>query len=173
MTHFEAPAAKRNEPSAENAREVKHWPEVLLMALRLSDESRPPAMSRLPSIVPCIVAQIPQQGCQLAYVELTSSEFCLLDHSKWCLPELLMLPQVLSSCAMVCQENQRKESHQKLSLKRVPEIYLAVQCCRSQHLATGCPCECQDIMCVLQHFYAALPAAQVLVAGHSRSHSLN
>jgi len=108
MTHFEAPAAKRNKPSAEKAREVKHWPEVLLLALRLSDESRPPAMSRLPSIVPCIVAQIAQQGCQLACVDLTSSEFCLLNHSKWCLPDLLMLPQMLSSCAMVCQGNQRK-----------------------------------------------------------------
>ena len=52
-THFEAPAASSMEPSAEKAREVKHCPEVRLPAARLSDASRPPAMSRRPSMVPC------------------------------------------------------------------------------------------------------------------------
>ncbi len=50
--HFEAPPASRKEPSAENASDVKHWPEVRLPAARRSDASRPPATSRRPSIVP-------------------------------------------------------------------------------------------------------------------------
>ncbi len=57
--HLEAPAARRKEPSAENVREVKHWPEVRLLALRLSEDSRPPAMSLLPSMVPCTATHTP------------------------------------------------------------------------------------------------------------------
>ncbi len=52
VAHFEAPAASSMEPSAEKAREVKHWPELRLPAARRSDCSRPPAMSRRPSMVP-------------------------------------------------------------------------------------------------------------------------
>ena len=83
---MEAPAARRKEPSAEKAREVKHWPEVLLLALRLSEYSRPPAMSLLPSIVPCTQQHLGTLGLQAHSKHLIwSRPACIrhdTDHAK-------------------------------------------------------------------------------------------
>ena len=56
---------------------MKHWPEVRLLALRLSDESRPPAMSLLPSIVPWME---PQTVLPLGFGLQTDAS--LLDNAK-------------------------------------------------------------------------------------------
>lgn len=52
---MDAPPARRKEPSAEKAREVKQAPEERLPAALRSVEMRPPAMSLRPSIEPCQV----------------------------------------------------------------------------------------------------------------------
>lgn len=51
-TYLVLPPASRKAPSALKAREVKHCPEVELPSARRSEDRRPPARSRRPSILP-------------------------------------------------------------------------------------------------------------------------
>ena len=53
VTYLDAPPASSQAPSAEKASVVKHCPEAALPAALRSPSLRPPAMSLLPSIVPC------------------------------------------------------------------------------------------------------------------------
>ena len=50
-------------------------------------------------------------------------------------------------------------AHQQLSLQGVPEVDLAIQRGRGQHLAAGRPCQGQDIMRVLEHLNPTLATA--------------
>jgi len=56
-TYLVLPPASRKAPSALKANEVKHCPELELPRALRSDDKRPPAKSRRPSMLPCSQAQ--------------------------------------------------------------------------------------------------------------------
>ncbi len=56
-TYLVLPPASRKAPSALKAREVKHCPELELPRALRSDDKRPPAKSRRPSMLPCSQSQ--------------------------------------------------------------------------------------------------------------------
>lgn len=77
-TYLVLPPASRKAPSALKAREVKHCPEVELPSALLSEDRRPPARSRRPSILPWGGSESATSGgVRLCTTRLAACKGCL------------------------------------------------------------------------------------------------